>query len=77
MDTVQKIQIVLLPKQKDDGSVAVEVRAEIVSATASPERQAKQRDADGFRDKASNALRKKLSAYTGEYDAKGLVDRVK
>jgi hypothetical protein len=72
VDTVQKIQIVLLPKQKDDGSVVAEVRAEIVSASATPERQAKQSDADGFRDKVSNALRDKLSAYTGDVDARAM-----
>lgn len=77
VDTVQKIQVVLLPKEKKDGSIAVDVRAEIVSATASKERGARQRDANGFRDKVSKALREKLSAFTGEYDAKPLISKVK
>jgi hypothetical protein len=77
VDTVQLIQVVILPKQKDDGTVAAEVRAEIVSATATPERQAKQQHADGFRDKVSSELRKKLASFTGEYDAQSVLDRVK
>src|SRR3954462_7879880 len=49
VDTLQVLEVVVLPKQKDDGSVVAEVRPEIVSTTAPPERQAKQRDANGFR----------------------------
>jgi hypothetical protein len=77
VDTKQRVQVVILPKQKDDGSVVAEVSAEIVSATATPERQAKQRDADGFRDRVSSAIKEKLSGYTGEHDAQGILDRVK
>lgn len=73
VDTVQIVQILIAPKQHDNGSVAANVSAELVSATATPEREAKQRDADGFRDRVSKEIKGNLSQFTGEHDLKQLL----
>ena len=75
--TEQTIQVVVLPKQKSDGTIVVEIQPSITSSSAVAERSATQGDADNFRDRVSNALREKLAAVTGEYDVKALLDRHK
>jgi predicted alpha/beta hydrolase len=73
VDTRQTVQVHVLPKRRDDGSVVAEVRTEIISATATKERQAKQAEADGFRDRVSKEIRSQLEKFSGEHNLAGLI----
>jgi hypothetical protein len=77
VDTQQPIQVVILPKEKNDGSIVAEVRAEIVGASATHERHASESEATSFRDRVSNALRETLAGFSGEYDLKSVLRQLK
>lgn len=71
VDTEQVWQVIALPKPGESGKV--DVRVEQVSATASKERSAKTKHAEGFRDTVTKAIRAKLDRFAGERDLSTLL----
>jgi len=77
VDTKQRWEVIVTPEQKKNGSWVAKIDIKQLSATATKERQAKQKHANGFRDQITKELKKRLDRYASEHQVQRIVDKLK